>query len=254
MNHEHRATLGDPAQFRTTRWSAILIAAESQAPGAEEALGNLCRYYWYPLYSFARLWGYPPHDAQDLAQGFFLSLLKRRALKRADPARGKFRTFLLTSFRNFLSDESDRAQTLKRGGNREFVSLEAVDAETRSPLAAAQDLTAEEIYDARWAMTLLARAARCLEEECAAKGETQKFEVLKCFVGVESSKATPTYEEVATALSVSVAAAKTSIHRFRKQYAALVRQEIERTVSDPEEIDEEIRALYAALVAAKGYV
>ena len=116
MNQEHGSISDDPAQFRTTRWSAILVAAESQTPGSMEALSALCRDYWYPLYAFARRRAYTPQDAQDLTQGFFLSLLKRQALKRADPARGKFRSFLLSSFKNFLADESDRDRSLKRGG------------------------------------------------------------------------------------------------------------------------------------------
>jgi RNA polymerase sigma-70 factor (ECF subfamily) len=134
VNQEHGSTPGDPAQFRTTRWSAILIAAESQMPGSEEALSALCRDYWYPLYAFARRRGYPSHDAQDLTQGFFLSILKRHALKRVDPARGKFRSFLLGSFQNFLADESDRARALKRGGDREFLFLDAEEAESRYEL------------------------------------------------------------------------------------------------------------------------
>jgi len=106
VDQEHGSISGDPAQFRTTRWSVILAAAESQMPGGQEALTELCRDYWYPLYAFARRRGHAPYDAQDLTQGFFLALLKRRALKRADSARGKFRSFLLGSFKNFLSDEA----------------------------------------------------------------------------------------------------------------------------------------------------
>ena len=252
MDQEHGSISGDPAQFRTTRWSVILVAAESQMPGSQEALTELCRDYWYPLYAFARRRGHPPYDAQDLTQGFFLALLKRRALKRADPARGKFRSFLLGSFKNFLSDEADRARSLKRGGDREFVFLDAADAETRYQLEPADYLTAEKIYDARWAMTLMTRAVKCLHEECAAIGETARFEVLRPFAGVELGTAPPSYEAVAEALGISLGAAKTSIHRFRKQYAALVRQEVARTVSDPAEIDEEIRALCDALAVAEG--
>ena len=252
MNQEHGSIPGDPAQFRTTRWSAILIAAESQMPGSEEALSALCRDYWYPLYAFARRRGYPPHDAQDLTQGFFLSILKRHALKQADPARGKFRSFLLSSFQNFLADESDRARALKRGGDREFLFLDAEEAESRYELEQTDQLTAEKIFDARWAMALLTRAAKRLQEECAIAGETARFEILRPFVGVELNRSPPTYEEVARALGVSVGAAKTTIHRFRKQYASLLRQEVSRTVSDPTEIDDEIRALCEALAVAEG--
>lgn len=252
MNQEHGSIPGDPAQFRTTRWSAILIAAESQMPGSEEALSALCRDYWYPLYAFARRRGYPPHDAQDLTQGFFLSILKRHALKHADPARGKFRSFLLSSFQNFLADESDRARALKRGGDREFLFLDAEEAESRYELEQTDQLTPEKIFDARWAMALLTRAATRLQEECAIAGETERFEILRPFVGVELGRSPPTYEDVAGALGVSVGAAKTTIHRFRKQYASLLRQEVSRTVSDPTDIDDEIRALCEALAVAEG--
>jgi RNA polymerase sigma factor (sigma-70 family) len=221
-------------------------------PGSQEALSALCRDYWYPLYAFARRRGYPPHDAQDLTQGFFLSILKRRALKQADPARGKFRSFLLSSFQNFLADESDRARALKRGGDRQFLFLDAEEAESRFELEQTDQLTPEKIFDARWAMALLSRAAKRLQEQCVLAGESARFEILRPFVGVELGRSPPTYEEVAKALGVNVGTAKTTIHRFRKQYTALLRQEVSRTVSDPSEIDEEIRALCEALAVAEG--
>jgi RNA polymerase sigma factor (sigma-70 family) len=254
LNQEHGSIPGDPAQFRTTRWSAILIAAESQMPGSQEALSALCRDYWYPLYAFARRRGHPSHDAQDLTQGFFLSILKRHALKQVDPARGRFRSFLLSSFQNFLADESDRARALKRGGDREFLFLDAEEAESRYELEQADELTPEKIFDARWAMALLARATKRLQEECAVAGESARFEILHPFVGVEFGKSPPTYEEVAGALGVSIGTAKTAIHRFRKQYIVHLRQEVSRTVSNPTEIDEEIRALCEALAGAEGRI
>jgi RNA polymerase sigma factor (sigma-70 family) len=220
--------------------------------GSKEALSALCSDYLYPLYAFARRRGHPSHDAQDLTQGFFLSILKRHALKLADPARGKFRSFLLGSFQNFLADESDRAGALKRGGGREFLFLDAEEAESRYELEQTDQLTAEKIFDARWAMTLLTRAEQRLQEEYATAAEATRFEVLRPFVGVELGRSPPTYEEVARALGVSLGAAKTTIHRFRKQYIVLVRQEVSRTVSDPAEIDEEIRALCEALAVAEG--
>jgi RNA polymerase sigma factor (sigma-70 family) len=252
VNQEHGSRSGDPAQFRTTRWSVILAAAESRLPGSQEALTELCQYYWYPLYAFARRRGYGPHDAQDLTQGFFLHLLEHSALKHVDPLKGKFRSFILASFRNFLADEADRARSLKRGGNREFVHLDAEDAENRYRLEPVDHLTAEKIFDARWAMILLTRAVDRLREEWTAAGETSRFEVLRAFVGIDIGKAPPSYEEVAESLGISPGAAKTTIHRFRKQYAGILREEIGRTVSDPGEIDDEIRALCDALVAAEG--
>ncbi len=252
MDPQHSSITDDPARFRTTRWSAILVAAESRMPGSQAALTELCRLYWYPLYAFARRRGHGPPDAQDLTQGFFLHLLQNRALKHAHPLKGKFRSFLLASFRNFLSDETTRARCLKRGGDRDFVFLDAEDAENRYRLEPADHLTAEKIFDARWAITLLGHAVERLRQEYAVRGEESRFEVLKVFVGVEESKTSTTYEEVAETLRVGIGAAKTLIHRFRKQYAAILRQEIGRTVSDPADIEQEIHALCDALVAAEG--
>jgi RNA polymerase sigma-70 factor (ECF subfamily) len=166
--------------------------------------------------------------------------------------KGKFRSFLLASFQNFATDEAARARCQKRGGDREFVFLDSEDAESRYRLEPADHLTAEKIFDARWAMTLLGHAVERLRHEYAARREEDRFEVLKAFVGVEEGINLPSYEQVAHSLCVSVGAAKTLIHRFRKQYAVILRQEIGRTVSDPEAIEQEIHALCEALVAAEG--
>jgi DNA-directed RNA polymerase specialized sigma24 family protein len=252
VNPKHVSVTDDPARFRTTRWSAILVAAESRMPGSHAALAELCRLYWYPLYAFARRRGSGPHDAQDLTQGFFLHLLENRGLKQAHPLIGKFRSFLLASFQNFASDEAARARCLKRGGDREFVFLDSEDAESRYRLEPADHLTAEKIFDARWAMTLIGHAVERLRKEHVARGEEPRFEILKVFVGVEEGKNPPSYEQVAQSLRVSVGAAKTLIHRFRKQYSVILRQEIGRTVSNPAAIDEEIHALCDALIVAEG--
>lgn len=252
VNLEHGSETDDPARFRTTRWSAIFAAAESRVPGSHAALAELCRIYWYPLYAFARRRGSGPDDAQDLTQGFFLHLVENRGLKQANPLRGKFRSFLLTSFKNFASDEAARARCQKRGGDRQFVFLDSEEAESRYQLEPADDLTPEKIFDARWAMTLLAYAVERLRQEYAARGEGHRFDVLKVFVGIEQGKSTPSYEQIAQSLQVSVGAAKTLIHRFRKQYTVILRQEIGRTVSGPAAIDEEIHALCDALILTEG--
>ena len=252
MNPEHAAVTADPARFRTTRWSEILVAAESQMPGSEAALSELCRLYWYPLYAFARRRGHEPPDAQDLTQGFFLHLLRNRALKHVHPLKGKFRSFLLASFQNFASDEMARGRRQKRGGDREFIFLDSEEAESRYRLEPADYLDAEKIFDARWAMTLLGHAVERLRQEHAERGENARFEVLKVFIGVEEGRNTPSYEQVAQSLGVSVAAAKTMIHRFRKQYTIILRQEIARTLSNPADIEQEIHALCDALIAAEG--
>ena len=227
-------------------------AAQSQAQGGQSALAELCRLYWYPLYIFARRRGYSPDDAQDLTQGFFLHLLEHRALRGVDRLKGKFRSFLLASFQNHLSDAGDRAHRLKRGGDKEFVHLDAEDAEERYQREPVEFLTAEKIFDARWAMTVLGEALKQLRQEYATAGKTSKFEALKVFLDPNNSTAPPSYEEVANRLELSIAGVKTIIHRLRKRYTALLREEVGRTVSDRAEIDEEIHALCDALIASEG--
>ena len=218
--------------------------------GGPAALAELCQLYWYPLYVFARRRGLSPEDAQDLTQGFFLHLLKHRTLAHVDRLKGKFRSFLLASFQNYLSIEARRGRCLKRGGNCEFVTPDLERAESRYLLEPVDTLTAENIFDARWAMTLLGRAMTLLGEEYAAQDKTSTFEMLKSFLDL--SKAPPPYEQVADALQVSVASTKTLIHRLRKRFALILREEVGRTVSDPAEVDGEIHALCDALIAAGG--
>jgi RNA polymerase sigma factor (sigma-70 family) len=227
-------------------------AAQTQAQGGESALAELCRLYWYPLYIFARRRGHSPEDAQDLTQGFFLHLLEHRALRSVDRLKGKFRSFLLASFQNYLSDMADRARRLKRGGDKEFVHLDTEEAEERYQLEPIESLTAEKIFDARWAMTVLGEALKQLGQEYASAGKTSTFETLRVFLDPDNSLAVPSYEEVANQLKVSTGGVKTLIHRLRRRYTALLREEVGRTVSDPAEIDEEIHALCDALIASEG--
>ena len=227
-------------------------AAQSQAQGGPSALAELCRVYWYPLYIFARRRGHSPEDAQDLTQGFFLHLLERRALTGVDRLKGKFRSFLLASFQNHLSDVGDRARSYKRGGDKEFVRLDAEDAEERYRREPVEFLTAEKIFDARWAMTVLGEALKRLRQEYATAGKTSTFEALRVFLDPNSSTAPPSYDEVANRLELSIGGVKTLIHRLRKRYTALLKEEVGRTVSDPSEIDEEIHALCEAVIASEG--
>jgi RNA polymerase sigma factor (sigma-70 family) len=251
VKRDHSPPAEGAASFHTTRWTIVMQAAQSQVQGGPAALAELCRLYWYPLYVFARRRGHSPDDAQDLTQGFFLHLLEHRALTAVDRLKGKFRSFLLASFQNYLSVEAYRARCLKRGGNREFVSLDLEDAESRYRLEPADYLTAEKIFDARWALTLLDRAMTLLREEYAAQGKTSVFESLRVFLG-SAGEGSPSYEEVAKALGVSLGGVKTLIHRLRKRYSSLLREEIARTVSDPGEIEDEIHALCEAVVAFGG--
>ena len=238
--------------FRSTRWSVVLLSAQSKTPGSQTALAALCGLYWYPLYSFVRQRGYKPEDAQDLTQGFFLHLLGDKVLSQVDPLKGKFRSFLLASIQNYLSKETDRARCLKRGGRAEFVRLDADNVEDRYRLEPTDFLTAEKIFDARWALTLLDEAMSLLSAEYAAEGKMATLEALKPFLQPIDSATLPSYEQVADQLGFSVGAVKMLIHRLRKRYTALLRAEVARTVSDPGEIDEEIHALCDALIASEG--
>jgi RNA polymerase sigma factor (sigma-70 family) len=238
--------------FGSTRWSVVLLSAQSKTPGSQAALAALCELYWYPLYAFVRRRGYNPEDAQDLTQGFFLHLLGDKVLSQVDPLKGKFRSFLLASIQNYLSKETDRARCLKRGGRAEFVPLDADNVEDRYRLEPTDFLTAEKIFDARWALTLLDEAMSLLSAEYAAEGKMATLEALKPFLQPIDSATLPSYEQVADQLEVSVGAVKMLIHRLRKRYTALLRAEVARTVSDPGEIDEEIHALCDALIASEG--
>ena len=244
----------DANRFRTTRWSVVLLSAQSQAPGCEEAFAELCRLYWYPLYGFIRHRGYSPEDAQDLAQGFVLHIIERKALSRVDRSKGKFRSFLLASLQNYLSNEAERARCLKRGGKAEIVYLDIEGAEERYSMEPVETLTPEKVFDARWAMALLGKATSRLSQEYMAQGKATTFEALNAFLDPINSKELPTYEDVADRLNISIGSVKTLIHRMRKQYTTFVREEISRTVSDSGDVDAEVHQLCEALVAAEGWI
>jgi RNA polymerase sigma-70 factor (ECF subfamily) len=230
----------------------VLVSAQSQAPGSKAALAELCRLYWYPLYAYVRRRGHTPEETQDLTQGFFLHLLEHKTLGRADPLKGKFRSFLLGSLQNYLSSEAERARCLKRGGGVEFISLDLQDAEDLYRLEPADHLTAETIFDARWATTLLDEAMSRLESEYAEQGKAATLQALKPFLDPTNVQVLPSYEQLANQLRVTLGAVKTLIHRLRKQYTTLLREEVARTVCDPVEVDDEIHALYEALIASEG--
>lgn len=242
----------DAGRFRTTHWSVVLLSAQSQMPGSRPALADLCRLYWYPLYAFVRRRGYTADDAQDLTQGFFLSLLERKSLRQVAPEKGKFRSFLLASLKNYLADAFEREKSLKRGGQIEFVALDLAGAEERYHQDQTNLLTAEKVFDARWAMSLLGHAIDRLRQEYVLQGKGAIVEVLKPFLDPTNCKKLPSYEEAAAQLQVSLTGVKTLIHRVRKRYSDILREEVARTVTDPEEVEEEIHSLCEALIAAEG--
>ena len=230
-------------QFATTRWTAVLAAVRNDAPDAAEALDQLCRTYWYPLYAWIRRQGYAPHDAQDLIQGFFACLLEKHDLAEVDPARGKFRSFLLASLKHYLANERDRERAWKRGGRHQFVPLDPELAESRYGIE--PSLSADQIYDRRWALTVLEQVMARLRAEFCQRGKASLFDQLKaCLTG---DRLDQPYAELAGQLGVSESAVKVSVHRLRNRYRQLLRDEIAETVNGPAAVEEELRQLMAAL-------
>lgn len=227
--------------FATTHWSVVLAAGASESPQSVAALERLCRTYWYPLYACVRRRGYQPQDAQDLTQGFFAALLAGHYLARADRDRGRFRTFLLTAFDNYLHNEHDRATALKRGGGREIVSWEEHIAEGRYAQEPTGGLSPEQIYEKRWAATLLERVLARLREESIHAARLELFDQLKPHLWGED-EATP-YAQLATRFHLSLSAIKVTVHRLRRRYREVLREEIAQTVADTAEVDGEIQYL-----------
>jgi RNA polymerase sigma factor (sigma-70 family) len=250
MNRSDRST-GKSVRFQTTHWSAVLRAAQNQLPGSHSALADLYRIYWYPLYAFVRRRGYNPEDAQDLTQGFFFSMLERKSLRQVTRQRGRFRSFLLASLKNYLSDQFDRANSIKRGGHVQFVAFDFGSGENRYRHDAVDLLTAEKVFDARWAMTLLNWAIERLRKEYAVRGKTKIFEELRPFLDPNCENS-PSYEKVSNTLQTSPAGVKSHICRLRKRFNELLREEIARTVTDQQAVNEEIHALCEALIASEG--
>ena len=232
------------AIFATTHWSVVLAAGQSTDAQASEALEQLCRTYWYPLYAYVRREGSSAVDAQDLTQEFFARLLEKHYLAQVAPQKGKFRSFLLAALRHFLSDQRDRARAVKRGGGADCLSLDAQTAEARYRLEPVDRMDAEKIYERRWAMTLLEQALTRLRDEHIAAGKTELFERLKDFVAGESDISCG---EAAIQLGLTESAVKSALHRLRQRYRELVREEIAHTVADPAEIDAELRYLIAVM-------
>lgn len=246
---DSNAASGQAAQFPATLWSVVLAASQgtdsSTSAKAQEALAALCRIYWYPLYAYVRRQGHAPHDAQDLTQGFFAHLLANHRLAQVSPEKGKFRSFLLASLRNFLADERDRALRQKRGGGQTILSIDAPEAETRYRDEPADLRDPEKIFERRWAMTLLERALDRLQRESAGQGKAQRFDQLHVFLTGEPDS--PSYAEVGRRLDLTEGAVKVAVLRLRHHYQDLIRAEIAQTVADESEIDEEMRYLFAAL-------
>ncbi len=233
------------SQFATTHWSLVLSAGRDSSVAARRALAALCETYWYPLYAYIRRRGHQPQDAADSAQAFFVELLERESLRVANPARGRFRSFLLAACGHFLANRRRHAAAQKRGGNRAPLSLDFDAAERRYQFEPSSDATAEKLFERRWAMTLLDQALARLREQYVATDKEPLFEELKAYLG--SGEPQAAYEEVAARLGMTPAAVKVAVHRLRRRCREILRQQIAETVNHPDLIDEELRDLFAAV-------
>ena len=231
-------------QFVTTRWTIVLSAGRGDTTHAQAALAELCQLYWCPLYAYLRRRGYAPHDAQDLTQEFLARLIEKHKLAGLTRDRGRFRSFLLTALNHFLTDEWKRDQAQKRGAHR-IVSLDAASAETRYRLVPADTLTPEKVFEKQWALTLLNTVYDRLQTEYEEAGKGALFAELNFALTGDRSEVP--YGELAGRLGMTEGAVKVAVHRLRQRYREVLRSEVAQTVAGPEEVEEELRALLAAL-------
>lgn len=221
------------------------MAREADSTAARAALTALCQAYWFPLYAHVRRRGHDAENARDLTQGFFAELLARNAVGLAEPQRGRFRTFLLTALDNFLHHAHRDAQALKRGGGREIVSLDAQDAEQRFALEPAEERSPDREFDRRWALATLERARGRLREEFSLAGKAELFDLLRPHLQGDTDG--PAYAQIAAQLNLTTGAVKVTVHRLRRRYGELLREEVTQTLANPADAEAEIRHLIASL-------
>jgi RNA polymerase sigma-70 factor (ECF subfamily) len=239
-----RSTQNGAAAFTTTHWSVVL-AAQGESAEAKAALEKLCRTYWWPLYGFVRRAGYKPEEAQDLTQAFFARLLERRDLETVRQERGRLRSYLLASVKNFLSKARDREMTVKRGEGQPLVSLDDLLARERMDQEPSHKLSADRIYERRWALTLLEQVLTRLRAEYEAAGKLPLFDRLKELLAQESGQ--PSQAEIAAELQMTENAVKQAFHRMRHRYRQLLQEEIAHTVAVQEDVEDELRHFIAVL-------
>jgi RNA polymerase sigma-70 factor (ECF subfamily) len=240
------------SEFRTTHWNIVLAAQVGASSAARSALETLCRAYWYPLYAFVRRSGYDADDAQDLTQEFFARLLENQWLAEADPARGRFRSFLLAALKHFLANEWHRAHCARRGGGCEFIALDAATAEERYALEPPDLATPELLYDRRWALTLLAHAQERLQAEMSAGRQRERFAALESTLTGE--RAALPYRELAARFGVTETAVKSMVLRLRRRFRDLLREEVAHTIGNAEDVDAELANLFEVLGGGGGGV
>jgi RNA polymerase sigma factor (sigma-70 family) len=250
MRH-HDANANKPQEsaaspvFVTTRWSVVLSASRKDSPAALQALEELCRAYWYPLYAHVRRTGYSPADAEDLTQSFFARLIEKDWLVVADRERGRFRSFLLGALKHFLANEWDKMRAQKRGGQLKFLSLDALAGEDRLRHEPIDRGTPDQEFDRRWALTLLDAVLARIEREYFENGKAALFEALKSSLGADRSGLD--YPQLSQTLGLSEGAVRVAVHRLRQRYRELLREMIAQTVTTQVEVEDELRQLFAAL-------
>jgi len=240
------ASSNNDAHFGETAWSVVLAAGSLSESHAREALAELCQMYWPPIYAYLRKRGFNRDDAQDLTQIFFQRIVQDETLRRATPARGRFRSFLLGALTRCLADEKAYLRAMKRGGGAQFISMDEVAAEEMHHQQVTMNLTPADSLDARWAALLLERALDKVRVEFSANGKAETFEALSPFLAGE--KPNISYQDAAQRMGLAMSAVKTHIHRLRQQFASAVRQEVMQTVSAPHEVDDELRQLRGVFV------
>jgi RNA polymerase sigma-70 factor (ECF subfamily) len=231
--------------FCTTHWSVVLLAGKEGTPESASALENLCRTYWYPLYAYARRQGHSAPDGEDLTQQFFASFLEKKYFGLANPERGRFRSFLLASFKHFLANEYHRSHTVKRGGRFSIVCWDEANTEERYRHEPASEATPEKLFDQAWVLTLLEKVMKDLQREYVCAGKGRVFDALQVFLTGEKSEAT--YAEIGEGLQVGESAVKMAVSRLRQRYGEKLRSEIAHTLTEPTSVEEELRHLLSAL-------
>ena len=234
---------GANREFTTTHWSVVLAAGQGESPYAAQALERLCRSYWYPLYAYVRRSGHRPEDAQDLTQEFFARLLAKHYLSAVHPERGKFRWFLLSAVKRFLINERERAFAAKRGGTSPHIPFDGQKAEERYRLDAADQRTPDKLFDRAWATNLIQTTYQRLEEEYALESKGKLFEGLRVFLS--GDRADLTCAEAGAELGMTEGAVKVAVHRLRRRYRDLLREQVAQTVRTAADLEEELRNLRA---------
>ena len=235
------------SRFATTHWSVVLAAGDNSSPQHREALETLCRIYWFPIYAYLRRQGYGAHDAEDQTQGFFTHMIEKYDLCRADPNRGRFRSFLLSMLKHFVADQRDRSHAQKRGGGKRVFSFDFADAETRYKLEPLQQISPDRLFEKSWALAVLDQTMARLKAETSRSNRQKQFEHLKVYLAGQTH--TIPYCDMAEKLDMTEGSVKVAIHRLRKRYRELLWEQIAQTVSSTEEIESEIQALFAALAS-----